>query len=130
MHTDVAYRCTIATATKWSHVSLFLESKKKFMIRLHSSTFVYTRLVTRLHSSSDSSTLVCTRLVTRLRSSALSVTRLHSSIFVSTRLATRLVFGMHIITSTNNCLLLFQCFSVVCSNFSIEINGNSELLVY
>ena len=44
--------------------------KKRFSwfvyIRLDSSTFIYTRLVTRLHSSSDSSTLVYIRLVTRL----------------------------------------------------------------
>ena len=38
MHTDVAYCCIIVTTTKWGHVSLFLESKKKFMILLHSSS--------------------------------------------------------------------------------------------
>ena len=53
LHTDVAYCCIIATTTKLDHVSLFLESKKTFLIRLHSSTIVYTRLVTHLHSSSD-----------------------------------------------------------------------------
>ena len=69
LHTDVAYCCIIATTTKRDHVSLFLVSKKNFLIRLHSSTFVYTRLVTRLHLSTfvcDSSTLLYTRLVTRL----------------------------------------------------------------
>ena len=50
-HTDVAYCCIIATTTKWDHVPLFLESKKNFLIRLHSSAFVYTHLVTCLHSS-------------------------------------------------------------------------------
>ena len=58
LHTDVAYWCIIATTTKWDHVSLFLESKKKFLIRLHSSTFVCdssTLVYTRLHLSSDTS---------------------------------------------------------------------------
>ena len=52
-----------------SHVSLFLESKKIIMIRLHWSTFLYTCLVTPLHLSTfvcDSSTLVWTRRLTRL----------------------------------------------------------------
>ena len=49
--------------------------KENFLIRLHSSTSVYTRLVTRLHSSSDSSTFVC-----------------DSSTFVYTRLVTPLCF--------------------------------------
>ena len=49
--TDVAYCCISATTTKWDQVSLFLESNKKFLIHLHSSTFVCTRLLTRLHSS-------------------------------------------------------------------------------
>ena len=57
----MAYCCTITT-TKWNHVSLFLESKKKkSLIRLHSSAFINSRLVTRLHSSETSlhsSTLV------------------------------------------------------------------------
>ena len=63
----MAYCCTITT-TKWNHVSLFLESKKKkfdsptlFCIYLHSSAFINSRLVTRLHSSETSlhsSTLV------------------------------------------------------------------------
>ena len=106
------YCCIIATATKWEHVSLFLESKKSFLIRLDSSIFVYTRLVTRLHSSTrlvtrlhsfnfvytrlwlvyirlhsscDSSTLVYLRLHS-------SVTRLHSSTLVCTRLVACLCF--------------------------------------
>ena len=60
--------------------------KENWLIRLHSSTFVYTRLVTRLHLSSDSSTLVDIRLVTRLHSPTfiyirlwLVYIRLHSS---------------------------------------------------
>ena len=58
LHTDVAYWCIIATTAKWDHVSLFLESKKKFLIRLHSSTFVCdssTLVYIRLHLSSDTS---------------------------------------------------------------------------
>ena len=50
LHTDVGYCCIIATTRKWGHVSLFVESKYNVLIRLHSSTFVYTRL----HSFSDS----------------------------------------------------------------------------
>ena len=45
--------------------------KNYFLIRLHLSTSVYNRLVTRLQSSSDSSTLVYIRLVTRLHSPTL-----------------------------------------------------------
>ena len=60
----MAYYCKIAAATKWHHVSLFLESKKKNLIRLHSPKIVYTHLVTRLRLSTfvcDSSTFVYTR---------------------------------------------------------------------
>ena len=75
--------------TKWDHVSLFLESKKLFLIRLHLPTLVqwlvYTRLVTRLHSPSDSSTLVYICLES-------SVTCLHLSRLVYTQLVTRLYF--------------------------------------
>ena len=51
LHTDLAYCCIIATTRKWDHVSFFVESKKKLLIRLLWSTFVNTRVVTRLHSS-------------------------------------------------------------------------------
>ena len=63
--TDITTKLKISM----SHVSIFLELKKTIMIRVHSSTFLYTCLVTPLHSSTfvcDSPTLVCTRLVTRL----------------------------------------------------------------
>ena len=72
LHTDVACCCIIATTIKWDHVSLF---------RLQSSTFVYSRLVIRLHLS----TLVYIRLHA-------SVTRLHLSALVYARLVTRLYF--------------------------------------
>ena len=61
LHTDMAYCCINTTTTKCDHVSLFVGSKKVFLIRLHSSTFVYTRL----HSPTfvcDSSIFVQTRL--------------------------------------------------------------------
>ena len=65
----------IETTTKWDHVPIFLKIKKNILIRLHSSTFVYTRLGTRLHSSTLVQWLVCTRLY-------LPMTRLHSSTLV------------------------------------------------
>ena len=72
---NVAYCFSITITKKWDHVSLFLESKNNFLIRLHSSTFVYTRLVTRLHSSTF--VYICLWLVfIRLHSSS------HSSVFL------------------------------------------------
>ena len=59
--------------------------KENCSICLHLFTFVYTRLVTRLHSSSDTSTLVYIRLHS-------SVTGLHLSTLVYTRLVTPLCF--------------------------------------
>ena len=38
-------------ATKWGDVSFFWNERKIFLIRLDPSTFVFTRLVARLHSS-------------------------------------------------------------------------------
>ena len=55
--------------------SHFFWNKRKNLICLHSSTFVHTCLIIRLHSSIDSSTFVYTRLVT-------PYTRLHSPTFV------------------------------------------------
>ena len=51
LHTDVAYCYLIATRTKRGHVSLFLESKKKILSRLHLSTFLSICLMIRPHSS-------------------------------------------------------------------------------
>ena len=68
-HTSMAYCCKIATAAKWHHASLFLGSDKNVLIRLQSPTFVYTRLVPHLRSS----TFVCelsTFVYTRLHSSS------------------------------------------------------------
>ena len=58
----MAYCCIIATARKCGHCSLFLKSKKIFLIRLHSSASISTPLVTRLHSSKLVWWLVYTRL--------------------------------------------------------------------
>ena len=66
--TDKAKKMKIRILMWPTAVSLFLKLRKSFLIRLHSSTFVYTRLVTRLHLS----TFVCD-------SSAFVYTRLHSS---------------------------------------------------
>ena len=60
--------------------------KKCFLICLHSSTLVYTHLVTRLHLS----TFIYTRLVTCLHSSTLIYIRLHLSSDFSTLVYIRL----------------------------------------
>ena len=71
----MAYCCIIAITRKWDHVSLSLESKQNFLIRLHPSGFVYTRLLTHLHSSTFVKWLVYSRLW-------LVYIRLHSSTLV------------------------------------------------
>ena len=124
MHIDLAYWCIIATTTKWDNMQLFLKSKKNFFIRLHSSIFVYTCLVTRLNSSRYSSTLDYIHLHS-------SVTRLHPSTLVCTHLVTRLCFYNRSVCcdpgSNNN--FTPRCFS----HFLSEINtfavwSNTEVL--
>ena len=71
-NSDEAYCCIIAIAKNQDHVSVYICPS---LICPHSSKFVYTRLVTRLHSSTfvyDSSTFVYIRL-------SLVYTRVHSS---------------------------------------------------
>ena len=67
-HTDVAYCCINSRIMCHS----FWNQRKIFLIRLHWSTFVYTRLNSRLATCLHSSTFVCD-------SSAFVYTRLNSS---------------------------------------------------
>ena len=80
LHTYVTHCCIVAATVKWDHVPLFLLLQKNFLIRLHSCTFIYTCLVTRMHLS----LFVYIHLwlvYSRVQLSCL-VTRMHLSLFV------------------------------------------------